>query len=140
MVTRFRRSIKILPGVRMNVSKSGVSYTIGKRGASVNVKPGRPPRTTIGIPGTGLSWTSTARNKKALQWSDAGNRSEKRMITTALLCLFLGVFGAHRFYVGRIGTGLLFFLTFGGFFVWTIIDLLLIVTGNFADKDGNRIT
>lgn len=60
---RFRRSIKILPGVRANISKSGVSYTIGGRGASVNVKPGRATRTTVGVPGSGLSWTSTREQK-----------------------------------------------------------------------------
>lgn len=54
----FRKSVKILPGVRMNVSKSGTSFTIGGKVASVNVKKGRKTKTTIGIPGTGISHTS----------------------------------------------------------------------------------
>ncbi|QBQ98643.1 DUF4236 domain-containing protein [Paraburkholderia pallida] len=58
---RFRRSIKILPGVRINLGKTGVSFTVGRPGASVNIKPGRTPRTTLGIPGTGISWSSRTR-------------------------------------------------------------------------------
>jgi len=53
---RFRRSIRILPGVRLNVSKSGVSTSIGGRGAHVTIgKSGT--RTTVGLPGTGVSYT-----------------------------------------------------------------------------------
>ena len=52
---RFRKSIKLFPGVRLNVSKSGTSFTVGRPGASINVgKRGR--YANIGIPGTGLSW------------------------------------------------------------------------------------
>jgi hypothetical protein len=53
---RFRRSIKIAPGVRINLSKSGVSTSIGTRGAHVTVGHGKV-RETVGIPGTGLSYT-----------------------------------------------------------------------------------
>ncbi len=56
-----------------------------------------------------------------------------------LLCVFLGPLGIHRFYVGKIGTGLLMLLTLGGFGIWVVVDLILIVTGNFRDKDGYRI-
>lgn len=55
---RFRKTIKILPGVKINVSKSGFSTSIGGPGATINVKRGRKTKTTIGIPGTGLSHTS----------------------------------------------------------------------------------
>jgi hypothetical protein len=54
---RFRRSIKILPGIRLNVSKSGVSTSIGTRGATVNISK-RGTRATVGIPGTGISYSS----------------------------------------------------------------------------------
>ena len=57
-----------------------------------------------------------------------------------LLCWFFGVFGAHRFYVGKAGTAILQILTIGGFFgIWVLIDLILIITGAFTDKQGNRI-
>ena len=54
---RFRRSIKIAPGVRINLSKSGVSTSIGTRGAHVTVGHGQV-RETVGIPGSGLSYTN----------------------------------------------------------------------------------
>ncbi|MBT6207622.1 MAG: TM2 domain-containing protein, partial [Francisellaceae bacterium] len=45
-----------------------------------------------------------------------------------LLCLFGGCLGLHRFYIAKIGTGILMLLTFGGFGVWTLIDLVFIVS------------
>ena len=67
-------------------------------------------------------------------------KSEKDWLMTVLLCWFLGVFGGHRFYVGKIGTGVLQLITFGGCGVWTIIDLIMVITGNFKDAKGNAIT
>jgi hypothetical protein len=55
---RFRRSIKILPGIRLNLSRSGVSTSVGVRGAHVTIGHGQV-RETVGIPGTGLSYTQT---------------------------------------------------------------------------------
>jgi len=57
-----------------------------------------------------------------------------------LLCIFLGTLGAHRFYVKKIGTAILMILTAGGCGIWTIIDLVMIITGTFKDVDGNFIT
>ncbi len=59
---RFRRSIKLAPGLRINLSKSGISTSIGRPGMTVNLR-GRRTTTTVGIPGTGLSYrtSSTAR-------------------------------------------------------------------------------
>ena len=54
---RFRKSIKIMPGVRVNVSKSGFSTSVGGRGATMNVSK-RGVRTTVGIPGSGLSYST----------------------------------------------------------------------------------
>ena len=66
--------------------------------------------------------------------------SDKNWLATLLLCLFVGVLGVHRFYVGKIGTGILQLITLGGCGIWTIIDLIMIIVGNFTDKDGNKIT
>lgn len=67
-------------------------------------------------------------------------KSEKDWLVTLLLCLFVGGIGVHRFYAGKIGTGILQIITFGGCGIWTLIDLIMILTGNFTDKNGNAIT
>jgi len=66
--------------------------------------------------------------------------SEKRILPAFLLCFLLGVFGAHRFYVGKIGTGLLQLFTLGGCGIWWLVDMILLVSGEFRDKEGNRMT
>ncbi len=65
--------------------------------------------------------------------------SEKSWIATLLLCLFFGPLGVHRFYVGKVGTGILSILTVGGCGIWTLIDLILIIVGKFTDANGNEI-
>jgi hypothetical protein len=74
-----------------------------------------------------------------LQTEGAMLRSEKRVLPAALLCFFLGVFGVHRFYVGKVGTGLLQLFTIGGLGIWWLIDMILILTGSFRDGDGRKI-
>ena len=69
-----------------------------------------------------------------------GLDTDKRILPAGLLCFFLGVFGAHRFYVGKIGTGLLQLFTLGGLGIWMLVDLIMLVSGEFKDKEGNRIT
>ena len=60
-------------------------------------------------------------------------------LTLFLLTFFVGVLGVHRFYVGKIGTGFLMLLTLGGLGVWFLVDLILVVTGQFTNKDGEKI-
>ncbi len=66
--------------------------------------------------------------------------SDKRILPVFLLCFLFGVFGAHRFYVGKIGTAILQLLTIGGLGIWAMIDLILIIVGAFTDSDGKKIT
>ena len=68
-----------------------------------------------------------------------GNVSPSGFIPTALLCMFLGWLGIHRFYVGKIGTGLLMLVTLGGLGIWAFIDLLIVVCGAFRDRMGRPI-
>jgi Protein of unknown function (DUF4236) len=55
---RFRRSVRILPGIRLNLSRSGVSASVGVKGAHITVGHGKV-RETVGLPGTGISYTGT---------------------------------------------------------------------------------
>ena len=65
--------------------------------------------------------------------------SPRSRLVALLLCFFLGVFGAHRFYVGKIGTGILMLITFGGFGIWWLVDLILMLTGAFTDSEGKKV-
>ena len=65
--------------------------------------------------------------------------SDKDFITTLLICVFLGGLGVHRFFVDKMGTGVLMLVTLGGLGIWWIIDIILIVTGSFEDSEGRVI-
>jgi len=56
-----------------------------------------------------------------------------------MLSIFAGQFGIDRFYLGKIGTGVLKLITFGGFGIWWLIDIILIVTDNMKDADGKPL-
>jgi len=66
--------------------------------------------------------------------------SEKKILPAFLLCFFLGMFGAHRFYVGKIGTAILMIVTLGGLGIWVLIDFIMIIIGSFTDKEGNKLS
>lgn len=63
-------------------------------------------------------------------------KSGKSWVATLLLCFFFGVLGFHRFYIGKIGTGILQLLTLGGLGIWALIDFILIIIGSLKDGDG----
>jgi TM2 domain-containing membrane protein YozV len=76
-------------------------------------------------------WISALQNQRAastLNWQ-----------TALLLSIFLGWLGADRFYSGRIGLGILKLLTLGGYFVWWIIDIVLLLQGRMKDDLGRKI-
>lgn len=67
-------------------------------------------------------------------------KSEKSWVVALLLCFFLGNAGIHRFYLGKIGTGILMLITCGGAGIWTLIDFIMLVLGKTTDKDGKVVT
>lgn len=62
--------------------------------------------------------------------------SDKSKKTALLLCIFLGPLGAHQFYVGRIGRGILYAFTGGLFLFGWVIDIFKILLGQFRDNVG----
>jgi len=65
--------------------------------------------------------------------------SSKTKTMALLLCLFAGPTGAHRFYVGKIGSGIGQMLTFGGCGIWSLVDLIMILTNKFTDGQGRAL-
>lgn len=66
----------------------------------------------------------------------SAEKSDKSKTTALILCILLSALGIHRFYVGKVGTGIVYLLTLGGFGIWWIVDLIKIATGKFTDKQG----
>ncbi len=165
MGLRFRKSIKILPGLKLNLSKSGISTSVGGPGHTVNFS-SRGTKATFGIPGTGISYTqnlspqkertpSTRRRGAIGTYSAEGGFNceagyiqpevvermkdkhwhEKYRVLALCVSIF-GIFGAHRYYTGKYWTGLLYTLTCGLFFIGWITDLGKIIKGTYRDSDG----
>jgi TM2 domain-containing membrane protein YozV len=70
----------------------------------------------------------------------AEEKSPPSKIILAVVCFLFGCLGIHRFMVGKIGTGVLMLVTFGGLGIWALIDLIMILLGKFTDKQGRPIT
>ena len=62
--------------------------------------------------------------------------SPKSWLATLLLSIFLGELGIDRFYLGKVGTGILKLITLGGFGIWWLIDIILTIAGAATDKQG----
>ena len=71
--------------------------------------------------------------------NSSGTKCTKSGKVAFFLCIFFGIFGVHRFYVGKIGTGILSLITGGGLGIWTLIDLILIAKNKFYDKNGQPL-
>jgi len=91
-------------------------------------------------PHCGKSPESTSSNEPGASLSEQREKREQRWLICLLLAIFLGGFGAHRFFVGKIGTAILMIVTLGGVGIWYLIDIITIAIGKFRDKDGNYIT
>ena len=76
-------------------------------------------------------------------WVDSLRRelglSNRNWNTALLLSILMGIFGADRFYVGRTGLGILKLVTFGGYFVWWVMDVILLLQGRMKDDLGKLV-
>jgi hypothetical protein len=85
---RFRRRLRVVPGVYLNISKSGFSTSIGRRGATLNLSK-RGARTTVGIPGTGVSYQS-----RREPWSQADAEAGQGPSPLAVVIVAVALIGA----------------------------------------------
>ena len=69
----------------------------------------------------------------------ADGTSDKSNTVALLLCFFIGFLGVHRFYVGKVGTGILQLVTLGGVGIWAFIDMIMIIMQKFTDSEGNTL-
>ena len=109
-------------------------------GAQISVKAEICPKCGVRQKTTLSSIISDVNAEEAAKRSDSSN-SPKSRTTTLLLCLFLGILGAHRFYVGKTGSAIgMLLLNFTGIGeIWAIIDFINILCGSFKDSDGKKI-
>ena len=100
MGLRFRKSITIFPGVKLNISKSGLSLSVGKKGAHVNAGTSGRKSVSVGLPGTGLSYTKTI--------SGGSKRKSLGIVFTAVVitaAVVMGIFKYKDKIAGFFGAG-----------------------------------
>lgn len=142
---RFKKSFKVAPGVKVNLGKKSVGVSVGTKGFRKSINSSGRSTTTVGIPGTGISYSksSSLKHKKnathSTQTVQSAPTSERSKGTALLLCIFLGYIGIHQFYVGKAGMGLLYFFTGGLFGIGWIIDIFKIASGTFTDNYGTLL-
>lgn len=145
MGMRFRKSKKIAPGVRVNLNAKSASISIGPKGFKKTFSTSGRTTTTVGIPGTGLSYFTSKKMGAPTAAASADPivpevavpvRSQKSKGVALVLCVLLGYMGIHRFYVGKIGTGILWLLTLGCFGIGWIVDIVMLCCNKLADKSG----
>ena len=84
-------------------------------------------------PGMGQTWQMNPMQ------NNVSMKPIKSKTTTLILAIFLGWFGVHRYYVGKIGTGLLYTFTIGIFYIGWIVDIVKIASNTFQDSEGRII-
>jgi len=97
--------------------------------SNVNPTPPPPPASAPSTPGAPFAPPPHGRQFEG----------EKSFLATWLCALLLGVLGVDRFYLGKVGTGILKLVTFGGLGVWALIDLIMVLANATRDAKGNAL-
>jgi len=96
--------------------------------------------------GQEIDFTIEGESAKNIFILPSQSQSKHSKTVLALVAFFIGILGIHRFMVGKVGTGIAMLLISCTFFgliatsIWAFIDFILLLTGSFTDKDGNKIT
>lgn len=132
MGLRFRKSIKLGKGVKLNLGKKSVGLSVGGKGARFSVNSKGRTTTTLGIPGTGLSYSHSSKGMKHSKKRSASNvphtaKPKKEMLTGLLpliITILFGWLGVHWFISGRFGMGFLYLFTLGLFGIGWFVDII----------------
>ena len=73
------------------------------------------------------------------QITNTSETSDKSFFLLLVLCFLLGVFGAHRFYCGKVRSGIFMIITIGGLGIWALADFIIVCFGEFTDAEGKKI-
>jgi hypothetical protein len=101
---------------------------------------GRPAGQAAAGACAGISSFDNTKRKVIHMANEISGASSQSKMVLALVCFFVGFLGIHRFMVGKIGTGVLMIVTFGGLGLWVLIDFIMILMGKFSDKQGRPVT
>ena len=135
---RFRKSINLGGGFRVNLSKSGVGYSWGTKGVRFTKTAKGKRRTTLSIPGTGISYVTESNGTKitaprqpknttnipALTPDNNENGGNGMVWIRFTICLLFGIFGVHKFMEKKIGMGILYLFTAGLFCLGWFYDCI----------------
>jgi hypothetical protein len=150
MGLRFRKSIKLGKGVKLNLSKKGFGVSIGGKGARYSINSSGRSTTTLGIPGTGLSYTHTSGGKKRKSASKSTTKKKTRVSYAALkqpmktglgmmiLTICLGFTGVQWFVSKRWAMGFLYLFTGGLFFIGWLVDVIRQIVSYVKNKNEGQ--
>lgn len=130
MATRFRKSKKIAPGVKLNVGKKSVGVSIGGKYGGVSFNSRNGARARISAPGTGLSYSTKIGNSPSSQNNTSVQIKEPVEIDATkylIFTIFFGWLGIHRFYRKQYLVGVLYLLSFGIFGLGYLIDIVIAI-------------
>lgn len=105
MAMRFRRSVKVAPGVKVNLNKKSMGVTVGTKGAHYSVNSSGRKTTSVGIPGTGVSFVDSSGKKKSQQgevYAEPPRFAKGWYIAELILAILLVIFGVATLFVAPV--------------------------------------